>query len=253
MDLGLYGLRAVISGGTKGIGKATAEILSDEGVSVAVCARDQESVRATLVDLRSRGVTSYGEAVDVADEMALKDWVANAALALGGIDIVIPNVSAMAIESTEENWRKGFDVDLMHNVRMVDAAMPWLEKSTAASIVTVSSVSGREVDFAAGPYGAFKAAIIHYTQGLANQLAGKGIRANSVSPGNTYIDGGIWQQIERGEPAFFAQAKGMNPSGRMAKAEEIARAIVFLASPAASYIMGTNLVVDGALSKGVQL
>jgi 3-oxoacyl-[acyl-carrier protein] reductase len=142
---------------------------------------------------------------------------------------------------------------LMHSVRMVEAAMPWLEKSTAASIVTVSSVSGREIDFAAGPYGAFKAALLHYTQGLANQLAGKGIRANSVSPGNTYFDGGVWQQIEQGDADFFAQALALNPTGRMAKPEEVARAVAFLASPAASFIMGTNLVVDGALTRGVQL
>ena len=141
----------------------------------------------------------------------------------------------------------------MHSVRMVEAAMPWLEKSAAASIVTVSSVSGREIDFAAGPYGAFKAALLHYTQGLANQLAVKGIRANSVSPGNTYFDGGVWQQIEQGDPDFFAQALALNPTGRMANPEEIARAVVFLASPAASFIMGTNLVVDGALTRGVQL
>ena len=131
--------------------------------------------------------------------------------------------------------------------------MPFLEQSMAASVVTVSSVSGREIDFAAGPYGAFKAALIHYTQGLAFQLADKGIRANTVSPGNTYFEGGVWQQIEKGNPDFFKQALAMNPTGRMAKPEEIARAVVFLASPAASFIMGANLVVDGALTRGVQL
>ncbi len=253
MDLGLKGLRALVSGGTKGIGRAVAGLLANEGASVAICARDEGEVKATAADLQAGGVSVYGQALDVSDGPSLKSWVESAAGSLDGLDIVVANVSALAINNDEESWLQGFEVDMMHSVRMVEAAMPWLEKSTAASIVTVSSVSGREIDFAAGPYGAFKAALLHYTQGLANQLAGKGIRANSVSPGNTYFDGGVWQQIEQGDPDFFAQALALNPTGRMANPEEIARAVVFLASPAASFIMGTNLVVDGALTRGVQL
>ena len=253
MDLGLKGLRALVSGGTKGIGRAVAGLLANEGASVAICARDEGEVKATAADLQAGGVSVYGQALDVSDGPSLKSWVESAAGSLDGLDIVIANVSALAINNDEESWLQGFEVDMMHSVRMVEAAMPWLEKSTAASIVTVSSVSGREIDFAAGPYGAFKAALLHYTQGLANQLAVKGIRANSVSPGNTYFDGGVWQQIEQGDPDFFAQALALNPTGRMANPEEIARAVVFLASPAASFIMGTNLVVDGALTRGVQL
>ena len=253
MDLGLKGLRALVSGGTKGIGRAVAGLLANEGASVAICARDEGEVKATAADLQAGGVSVYGQALDVSDGPSLKSWVEIAASSLDGLDIVVANVSALAINNDEESWLQGFEVDMMHSVRMVEAAMPWLEKSTAASIVTVSSVSGREIDFAAGPYGAFKAALLHYTQGLANQLAVKGIRANSVSPGNTYFDGGVWQQIEQGDPDFFAQALALNPTGRMANPEEIARAVVFLASPAASFIMGTNLVVDGALTRGVQL
>ncbi len=253
MDLELKGLRAVVSGGTKGIGRAVAELLADEGAAVAICARDGTAVAETTAELQSRGVSVFGQALDVSDAAALQGWVKGAADALGGIDIVVANVSALAIENNEENWRQSFDVDLMHSVRMVESAMPWLEESGAAAIVTVSSVSGREIDFAAGPYGAFKAALLHYTQGLAGQLAGKGIRANSVSPGNTYFDGGVWQQIEQSNPEFYALALSLNPTGRMATPEEIAKAVVFLASPAASFIMGTNLVVDGALTKGVQL
>jgi 3-oxoacyl-[acyl-carrier protein] reductase len=140
----------------------------------------------------------------------------------------------------------------MGTVRLVNAAMPMLEKSKHPSIVTISSVSGREIDFASGPYGAFKAAIIHYTQGLAYHLAGKGIRANSVSPGNTYFAGGVWNQIEVGNPELFKAALALNPTGRMGTPQEMANAAVFLASPAASFVTGTNLVVDGALTKGVQ-
>ena len=101
-------------------------------------------------------------------------------------------------------------------------------------------------------YGAMKAALIHFTQGIAFKLAVKNIRANSVSPGNTYFPGGVWEQIEHGNPELFATALALNPTGRMAKPEEVARAVAFIASPAASFITGVNLVVDGALTRGVQ-
>jgi 3-oxoacyl-[acyl-carrier protein] reductase len=253
MDLKLKGLRAAVTGGTKGIGRAIAETLAAEGADVAICARNADEVKAAAALLTKKGVRSIGQSVDVADAKAVKAWAGAVAAAFGGIDIIIANVSALAISGDEEGWRRGFEVDLMHSVRLVNAAMPWLEKSSAGSIVTISSVSGREIDFAAGPYGAFKAALIHYTQGLAFQLAGKGIRANSVSPGNTYFEGGVWHNIEKNLPDLFSQALALNPTGRMATPEEIGRGIVFLASPASSFTTGTNLVIDGALTRGVQL
>ena len=253
MDLGLKGLKAIVTGGTKGIGQAIAQTLAAEGAHVAICARNADEVAASVAELQGRGVTAFGRAVDVADGPALAAWVNDAAAALGGIDIVVANVSALAIAADEAAWQRGFEVDMMGTVRLVTAAMPHLEKSGKAAIVTISSVSGREIDFASGPYGAFKAAIIHYTQGLAYHLAGKGIRANSVSPGNTYFPGGVWTQIEQGNPEFFKMALGMNPTGRMGTPQEMANAAAFLASPAASFISGTNLLVDGALTKGVQL
>jgi len=172
---------------------------------------------------------------------------------LGGIDVVVSNVSALAIPDCEESWRASFEVDLMGAVRMVGAAMPYLERSDAASIIAVSSVSGREIDFAAGPYGTMKAALIHYVQGLAHQLAGRGIRANTVSPGNTFFTGGVWDQIQHGDPELYATALGLNPTGRMGTPQEMATAVAFLASPRSSFTSGTNLVVDGALTRGVQL
>jgi NAD(P)-dependent dehydrogenase (short-subunit alcohol dehydrogenase family) len=156
----------------------------------------------------------------VADNDALAAWVADSAGRLGGLDIVVTNVSALSTTDTEENWRKSFQIDLMHTVHTVRAALPHLERSPAASIATVASVAGREIDPRAFPYGTFKAALIHYTQGLALQLAGKNIRANTVSPGNVYFPGGVWQNIERNDPELFAYAVGRNPMGRMASPEE---------------------------------
>ena len=193
MDLGLKGLRAIVTGGSKGIGRRCAEIFADEGAHVAVCARNAEEVASIVAALQAKGVTAFGQAVNVADKTALEAWVAASAAALGGIDIVVANVSALAVADDEAAWQAGFETDMMHTVRVVNAAMPFLEASKAGSIVAVSSVSGREIDFTGPAYGAFKAALVHYAQGLAYRLAAKGIRANSVSPGNTYFDGGIWQ------------------------------------------------------------
>jgi len=228
------------------------DMLAAEGAAVGFCARTEDDVADTVEALTKRGAVAVGRVLDVADGQGIQDWVAGAAAELGGIDIVVASVSALAIPDEPANWQASFDVDMMHTVRLVNAAMPHLERSDAASIVTISSVSAREIDFAAGPYGVFKAAIIHYTQGLAYQLAAKGIRANSLSPGNTYFAGGVWENIEQNVPELFAQALALNPTGRMAKPEEIARAAVFLASPAASFITGANLLVDGALTRGVQ-
>lgn len=252
MDLQLAGLRVLVTGGTRGIGRAIVATFLDEGASVALCARTKSDVVATVEELGGRDGNVTGAVVDVADGAALTQWVADSAAEFGGLDVVVANVSALAIGDVEENWHRSFDVDMLGTVRLVNSALPLLERSSAPAIVTVSSVSGREIDFAAGPYGTFKAALIHYTQGLAYQLAAKGIRANTVSPGNTYFPGGVWANIEQNDPKLYGEALGLNPTGRMAKPHEIARAVVFLASPAASFITGTNLVVDGALTRGVQ-
>jgi 3-oxoacyl-[acyl-carrier protein] reductase len=253
MDLGLKGLRAVITGGTKGIGRSTANILAAEGCHVAVCARNKDEIAETVSALTKLGVKSHGEALDVADKAALEKFVAASAAKLGGIDIVVANVSALAVQDEQASWAKAFEVDMMHTVNAINAAMPSLTQSKHAAVVTVSSVSGREVDFTGHAYGAFKAALVHYTQTMAYKHAGQPIRFNSVSPGNTYFDGGVWQMIEKNLPDLFKTAMSMNPTGRMATPDEIARGIVFLASPASSFTTGTNLVIDGALTKGVQL
>jgi len=253
MDLGLSGLKVLVTGGTKGIGRHCAEIFAADGAHVAICARGEAGVAQTVASLEAKGVTAFGRAVDVSDKAALESWVADAADALGGIDIVVGNVSALDVGEEESSWEAEFRTDMMHSVRLVNAAMPHLERSQAASITLISSVSGREVDFTGAPYGVFKAALVRYAQDLAFKLAGKNIRANTVSPGNTYFEGGIWQWIETNDPALFAKALALNPTGRMAKPEEVARAVVFLASPVSSFTTGTNLVVDGALTRGVQL
>jgi len=251
MDLGLKGKRAVVTGGSKGIGRAVADCFATEGASVSICARNADEVAGAVAALKAKGVAAYGRALDVADGPALSAWVTATGGELGGIDALVCNVSALAVGDSADTWEKSFRTDMMHTVNAVAGALPFLEKSGHGSIVLISSVSGFEVDFAAGSYGAMKAALIHYAKGLSRQLVGKGIRVNCVSPGNTYFDGGIWQNIEKGMPDLYASTLKANPTGRFGTPAEVANGVVFLSSPAASRISGTNLVIDGALTVAV--
>jgi 3-oxoacyl-[acyl-carrier protein] reductase len=253
MDLQLTGKTALVTGGTRGIGRAIVEGFLAEGANVAFCARTPDAVAAAEQELGGGDARVVGTAIDIGEPGTVESWVADSAEAFGGIDIVVANVSALAIEPTMDNWRTTVEVDLLSTVRLVEAAMPHLERSETPSIVTVSSVSGREADFTVGPYGTIKTAIIGYTQGLAFQLASKGIRANTVSPGNTYFAGGVWESIEQGNPELFAESLGLNPTGRMGTPQEMAAGVVFLSSPVSSFTTGTNLVIDGALTRGIQV
>ena len=179
MDLGLKGKNALVTGGSKGIGRAIAELFAAEGANVAICARNSEEVGKVVKALAAKNIKSWGAAIDVADAPALKQWIETAAGELGGLDAMVCNVSALAVGDTPETWEKSFRTDMMHTVNSVAAALPYLEQSKSASIVIVSSVSGFEVDFAAGSYGAFKAALIHYAKGLSNQLIAKGMIAEA--------------------------------------------------------------------------
>jgi 3-oxoacyl-[acyl-carrier protein] reductase len=253
MDLQLNGSRVLVTGGTRGIGRAIVEAFLDEGALVEFCARDVGEIEAAEKELAGRGAGVRGVQLDVADGPALTAWVEAAAARMGGLDAVVANVSAIAVPDTEENWSLGFETDLMHTVRLSKAALPHLEAGGRGSIVAISSVSGREADFAAGPYATMKTAIVGYIKGLAFQLAERGVRANVVSPGNTYFENGFWHGAERDMPDLYASQLAQNPTGRMGMPEEMARAVVFLSSPVSAFTTGAHLLVDGALSHGVQL
>jgi 3-oxoacyl-[acyl-carrier protein] reductase len=252
MDLKIAGKTALVTGGTRSIGRAIVEAFVEEGANVAFCARDADEVAATEAAFAGSGSKVIGTVMDVSDAVAMAAWVETSAAEFNGIDMIVSNVSALAIPDTEENWAASIAVDLMGTVHMVKASIPYLEKSSAASIVAISSVSGREVDFASGPYGTVKTALIGYIAGVAFQLAGKGIRANTVSPGNTYEASNVWASIERDNPDLYTMAMGLNPTGRMGTPQEIASSVVFLSSPRSSRTTGANLLVDGGLTRGIQ-
>ena len=249
MDLHLKGKRALVTGGTKGIGRAIAFGLAAEGCDVALCARDEDAVRDTVAELRLAGVSAHGEALDVGNAEALAGFVANTAQRFKGLDIVVCNASALASGSDEDAFRQAFEIDLMHTRNACEAALPHLEKSGNGSIVAISSISGSEdYGYGSSAYGTMKAALFFYIKSLARHVAPKGIRANVVSPGTTLFEGGYWDRVRQKDPERFARNVAENPFGRMARPEEIADAVVFLSSDRASFVSGTNLVVDGTLT-----
>jgi 3-oxoacyl-[acyl-carrier protein] reductase len=252
MDFGLRGKKAIVTGGTRGIGRAVAMQLAAEGCDVAICARNRAAVEETVAALEREGVKASGGALDVSDLAALRSWVGKAHRALGGLDIFVANVSALSQGMDEESWRRGFEIDVMSTVFGIESALPILEKSDAAAVVVVGSTALAEIYGPTRSYAAVKAALVPYVKGLARNLAAKGVRANMVSPGNVFFEGGVWDITRQRNPEMFAQMLARNPTGRMGTPQEVANAVVFLASPRAGFISGTNLIVDGALTQRVQ-
>lgn len=251
MDLNMAGKSAMVTGGTRGIGRAIVEAFLEEGANVAFCARSAQAVADAEMEFAAAG-RAIGTVLDVSDRVALNSWVESTVSEFGGIDMVVASVSALAIPDTEENWHRSFNVDLMGTVNLSKAVIPHLKHSTIASLIAISSVSGREADFASGPYGTMKTAIIGYMAGLALQLAEDGVRVNTVSPGNTYHQDGVWPGIETSDPELFSYALSLNPTGRMGTPEEVAASVVFLSSPRCKRTTGANLLIDGALTRGIQ-
>jgi 3-oxoacyl-[acyl-carrier protein] reductase len=254
MDLKLKGKKAVVLGGTRGIGRAIAETFAAEGCDVAICARTAEQVAEAVAELKKQGVRATGAAVDMAKPDQLKAWVQAVATELGGIDILVSNASALVMGVNAEAWQQLLQVDVLGAAAAFEAARPHLEKAAAAngdaSFVMIASVSAAETQNAQA-YGAIKAALIHYGKGLARECARNKIRVNVVSPGTVYFKGGVWHNIEQNAPAMFDATLKRNPMGRMATPQDIANTTVFLSSPMSAFTTGANVIVDGAITSRV--
>ena len=251
MDLQLKGSSALITGGTKGIGRAIADTLADEGCNIAICARNEDEVSAAVEALSAKGVKAFGQAVDVGDGEAFKAWIDASAEALGGVDCIVSNVSGGGAQG-EEAWRRHLEYDMLGAVRMVEGSMEYLEKSNNASVVLISTTAAVEKFMNAGPYNALKAALLNYNGALSQDLAPKGIRVNAVSPGPIFIEGGSWDQIKQHMTPFYDATVADIPMGRMGTADEVAAQVALLASPRAGFTTGTNVVIDGGITKRIQ-
>lgn len=250
MDLGLSGKKAIVTGSTKGIGRAIAEALLDEGAAVAICARDADGVSAAVAELGARG-TVWGQAMDAGDEQSLRGFIAAATEALGGLDVYVHNTSGKP-SKTLEGWKNNFDIDLMALVVAADAAAEALSAGDGGALISIgTSAVGEHFASGANSYSALKAAVTNWTLGQAQVLGARGIRCNVVSPGPIWVDGGDWNRVKDGRPEFFAATEAAHPMKRIGDVGDVARAVAFLASPAAKHINGTNLTVDGGFMKRV--
>ncbi|MCY3605756.1 MAG: SDR family NAD(P)-dependent oxidoreductase [Gammaproteobacteria bacterium] len=251
MDLNLGQSRAIVTGGSRGIGRAIVEGLTSEGCRVEYCAR---SLPATKPSGSASSTAVQGTAVDLEDSGSTLEWLERAINRLGGLDILVLNASAMAAGNTEAAWGTNYRLEIAALTRIVDVAGPHLlktarERGDAAIVVigSTSAASSRKRD----AYGATKAALAHVAKGLSHELADGGVRVNMVSPGPTYFPGGIWAQLEADDPEYVRTKAGEIPLGRMATPEEIANVVVFLCSRRARFVVGANITVDGGRSDRV--
>ncbi|HET6632524.1 MAG TPA: SDR family oxidoreductase [Rhodanobacteraceae bacterium] len=245
MDMQLQGRRAIVTGASQGIGRAIAEALAAEGVAVSICARGEAALRQAHAALAAYGGRVHSATCDCADHAALATYIGAAADALGGIDILVNNVSGFSPGDDDAAWQRSLGVDVLASIRATRAALPALRDSDAACVVHVSSISGLRASPRTPAYAAAKAALINATQSQAAQLAPLGIRVVGLAPGSIDFPGGIWDRCRRDNPELYQRTQASVPFGRLGRPEEVARAAVFLASPMASWITGHTLVVDG--------
>lgn len=251
MDLGLNGKKAIITGASRGIGRAIAGVLAADGVDLAICARSADALEQTTDSLRAQGVRVFSKVVDVGNGLEYRAFIREAADALGGLDIFVHNVSTGGAGQGEARWEQAFQVDLMGAVRGVEEAMPYLERSETGSIIFIGSIAAVENFGQPGPYSAFKAALLAYSNQLGQALAPKRVRVNTVSPGSIYFEGGPWHRAQQIAPATFETILRTIPLGRYGTPEEVARVVAFIASPAASWVTSTHVIVDGGQHKRV--
>ena len=252
MVLGLRGKKAIVTGATKGIGRAIVDLLAAEGCDVALCARSEDEVEAAVREVKASGVEVVGGAINVRNADEYKAWLEKAVETLGGCDIFVPNVSAGGGMDSEKNWWKNFEIDVLHTVRGCETLMPHLEKSGHGSIVVISSTNALETFYVPMAYNAMKAALITYAKQLSQFVGKRTVRVNSVCPGPIYFEGGAWEMIKSTNAKMYEATLRAMPNGRFGGPDEVARVVAFLASPAASIVTGANVVADNGFTKRVQ-
>ncbi|GIX31232.1 MAG: oxidoreductase [Porticoccaceae bacterium] len=252
MDLKLKDRAVLITGAATGFGLEIARTLAEEGANIGLCARTAGDVESAVRELVGMGVKAHGEVVDITDSLALKRWVDNAAAALGGVDGIVINASAGASPITDEGWRRNFEVDMLATWHFVNLALPYLEKSPCGSIVALSSTAALEKFFGPTPFAAMKAALLNYMGNLAHELAPKGIRANTVSPGPIFVEGGAWDKVRQSAPEIYQSVEAAIPLGRMGTAREVATQVALLLSPLSGFTTGANVVIDGCYTQRIQ-
>jgi NAD(P)-dependent dehydrogenase (short-subunit alcohol dehydrogenase family) len=254
VDLGLKGKKVIMNGGSHGLGLAALKLFAAEGADVAFFSRDPDKVNAAIAAIGQAGGGGkiFAEPFDMTDNPeGYKAWLGKARDALGGCDIFIHTASSSGQGATGD-WQRGLDLDVMGAVHAIEVLTPALEASGTGSVVFMSSTAAVETFIVPQAFNALKAALITYASQLSQSLAAQGIRVNTISPGAIYYPGGNWEVIQQHVPALYEATLAQMPTGRFGSAEEVAKAIVFVASPACPYMTGANLVIDGGFTKRVQ-
>jgi 3-oxoacyl-[acyl-carrier protein] reductase len=252
MDLRLSGKRAIVPASTKGILRRVVDQLVDEGCDVAICSRSEDTVARTLRELSGGRGKVIGRACDVQDKEDYESWIAEMAEEMGGVDIFIPGVSAGGGADSEKNWWKNFEVDVLSTVRGCEVVVPLMQEGDGGAITFITTTASLETFGGPQAYNAMKASLLVYSKQLSQEVGSDKIRVNCVSPGPIYIDGGVWAMLKDTMAKWYAKTERDHPQGRMGTPEEVSNCIVFVSSPAASWVSGTNLIVDGGFTKRVQ-
>ena len=245
MKIDITGKRALVAGGSRGIGRAIALAFAKAGAEVSICARGAEALTATREEIARHGGIAHASVCDLSDAAAIPRYIGEAAEALGGVDILVNNASGFGTSDDEAGWAVSISVDLLATVRASRAALPFLEKSDSGAILNISSISGLRATPRTPPYAAAKAAVIEYTLTQAATLARRGIRVNGIAPGSIEFPGGTWARAKANNPDLYGRILRSIPFGRLGRPEEIAQVALFLCSPLASWVTGQNIAVDG--------
>ncbi|MBM3649236.1 MAG: SDR family oxidoreductase [Alphaproteobacteria bacterium] len=244
MNIDFTGKKAIVCGGSRGIGRAIALGFAAVGGDVSICARDAATLEETRAEIAKHGRKAHARSADLAKGESVRAYVRDAVAALGGCDLLINNASAFGASDDDKGWTSSLAVDMLAIVHATQEAYPALKQSQG-SVVNISSISAHHPAARQPPYGAIKAAVIHYTVTQAAMYAKDRVRVNCIAPGSIEFPGGVWDRRKTADPKLYNGTLASIPFGRMGHPEEVANVALFLASPLASWVTGQTIAVAG--------